>query len=309
MEFDFREFEMERRMKKIVIVVSIVVIMLVCACGCKNEKKNVPEEQSVSADIWAHNENSFIYVDVPEIGMTERVVLGVDRGYLTQKRAQESVWVLGDEELMRDVYLVVETNDTILFHNLGFARNETYLKICDMDGDGLDEIFVQMRMIESGDGMRPLTQIWKVCNGELLCIFDINEEGSFGNLSFDSGFEAELLNGYKIKVSNRFDKLNKTVDVSEQVYAEYWTGNGLYDAQGKVTVNHDKQDPVVMGFHSCIVDDFDGDGIYEFKGAQGIWFDYKVVYLGTGLTTMKYDQDTQSFQVTDADFVETDFYY
>lgn len=167
------------------------------------------------------------------------------------------------------------------------------LHLCDVDGDGLDEIVVHQQIDAFGGAGQYLSRILKVDGEEICEIFNSGTSSSDG--MFDTGFESEFLNGYKLKITNRHVNYSITIAISDRYADDFFDENG----KGKRDISI-----LCDSFMEFTPKDIDGDGVFEIECLQYVSLDGHADGIGYAKSALKLNTETQKFEVIQAEFVE-----
>jgi len=195
---------------------------------------------------------------------------------------------LGDKDVHAyGLYITVDTGTQVLRSML--LENTTRLPahnlyLGDVDGDGVQEIVVHSHT--GGVGGFGLWYVWvlKLKDNEFYTLFKNFDE-------FDTGFDSRFLEGYRLEVTNRITDYKLVFDVKES-HRKY-----LEDV-GNLPTFELWVDP----FYEFIPEDVDNDGISEMVCKQYTCIIDHSDYIGTAHSVLKFNTDTQSFEVIDAWF-------
>ena len=113
--------------------------------------------------------DDYLQIDLPQFGKEHQRLYYVARGKLTTTTDEDMVYLLTTvqlkDDLQTEVYIVVEVEDQLMCYTLGVYDkqnlNTGMLTLQDLDGDGIDEIFVNLEV--SGNGAT-ITQIYEIEN-------------------------------------------------------------------------------------------------------------------------------------------------
>lgn len=150
--------------------------------------------------------------------------------------------------------------------------------LADVDGDGTAEILIHENT--GGCGGYGLWRTWvlKVENGEIRTLFENYNE-------FDTGFESRYLENAQLEVTNRITGYSLVFDRKE-----------IYNSYPADTDPNMMIDP----FYHFVPEDVDADGVYEILCKSYTSILSHSDYTGSACCVLKYDTQTQSFQVADA---------
>ena len=226
------------------------------------------------------NINDWMTVNVPELGLKNLIIGSKEEGKVTTYKHTLPVYIFhdycyGSDSIYHDSYLAVVTESKILFYDLSSDRgsNGDSLYLCELDGDGLDEIILHQCVGMTGGAGSYISRIFKVINNEIIEIFNSPDyNGSIEDgVSFDTGFAAVLKNGFKMEIKNKFTGYKKTLDLSakKEIYLD-----AFFDKYGKV-IKSDRTEGdwiTVDSFFEFVPKDVDRDGIFEIVCLQYVSF-------------------------------------
>lgn len=214
----------------------------------------------------------------------------------TTEPVQQDVYILfdyKDDEVFHDSYLAIKMESGVLLYNLsksGIGSYDDLLYICDVDGDGADEIIVQRTVGMTGGAGQYVSQIFKIENDQIIEMFSSSPKNKF-----DTGFSAKMRDDYVLVVVNRFTGYERNVDISDK-------GNYLgvfYNDRGKVIR---EQDFLMDSFYEFSPTDVDNDGVFEIKAYQYTSLYGHADYVGTAVSILKYSSNTKKFCVIETEF-------
>lgn len=182
-------------------------------------------------------------------------------------------------------YIEIDTGTKVLKKELmsgGFPFPADSILLGDVDGDGIQEIFIHSNTGGCGGAGSWLAEILRVEGNEIFRIF--------GNWNeFDTGFESRFLDGYQLEVKNHITGYNLVFGVT-QSHRDY-----IADAKELPAGNI-----MVDSFYGFEPTDVDGDGISEVICKQYTSILSHADYTGTACSVLKFNTETQAFEVVDA---------
>lgn len=201
----------------------------------------------------------------------------------------------GKSSGFQDSYIIIATEQETMYYEVGdgsYFADKVYL--CDVDGDGSDEIVVQQLTAISGGAGGYRSFVFKAENGELIELF----QSYYGDYRFDTGFTNTLKDGWLVEISNSFTGYKATLDFSntkdyEDVY---------FNADGSV-IDDQNSGILVDSFLKFVPEDPDNDGIYEIVCEQYVSLYSHMDAIGHAKSILKYDNDSGEFIVADAEFI------
>jgi len=183
---------------------------------------------------------------------------------------------LGDQ-LVRKILC---EDDTALLYRDGT------LYCVDLDGDGVEEILFHQFNGGCG-GAGQYNAIVAKLEGEDLSLLYSSLAGQM-----DTGFSSSFTDGYQMTVVNAHTGYSLTFDAKEE-------HKMFFDENGKVKSQYSF---FIDSFYEFEPKDVDGDGIYEIACKQYTDLLNHPDYVGNACSILKYNTDTQSFEVIDAWF-------
>lgn len=153
----------------------------------------------------------------------------------------------------------------------------------DVDGDGIDEIFVHNNTGGVGGFGIYCTWVLKVTESEIRILCQNYD-------SIGTGFESQFLDGYQLEVTNSKTGYRDVFDVKEQ-YGTYYGGSSMPGISMML-------DP----FYVFEPTDVDGDGVSEILCKQYASIFGHADHAGVACCILKFDPETQNFEVADAWF-------
>ena len=117
----------------------------------------------------------------------------------------------------------------------------------------------------------------------------------FNFYGFDTGYSVELLQDRKYRITNRFTGYSAEFsrNVEDDAYFDHW-----YDADGTIQ----EQELLVDSFFACEFLEPPGGGVYELSIRQYTSLVGHSDYIGDAVSVLTYDEETKTFQVTQASF-------
>jgi len=279
------------KQKGILWVIALAVLLV---CGCTKQEKTVNNPpQAVQSQ--PENQDATPEETVEEDRHPAVLKCAEAQGYVTPQSAESNTPCLvrltkhrSDEPsdwISYNLQIEVETGTQTLKKELSTGevqRPAGALYFGDVDGDGTQEILVHHEI--GGLGGFGLWQTWvlKVEDHEIRILFE-----NFN--TFDTGFESRFLEGYQMEVKNPGTGYTLVFDV-KQAHRDHIEKAGELP-QGSLVL-----DP----FYVFEPKDVDHDGISEIICKQYTAFFSHADYTGTACSVLKFNKETQSFQVVDA---------
>ena len=240
-------------------------------------------------------------IDLPVIGLESVNVRIKESGRVTSfDQYPLYVYIISDyryKEMPRhDSYLAVETENEMLFFDFSNACYEEITYLCDVDGDGIDEIVVQQLISINGGAGSFISRVFKVVDNEIREIFMSPVYHPSGNWNaFDSGFISEFLSGYRLQIINIFTGYTMVLDISKRYNEEF------FDEDGK-----GKREKIWCdSFCEFVPEDVDGDGIFEIACLQYVSLQGHSDGIGFARTVLKFNPLTLEFEVIQTEFIPT----
>lgn len=231
--------------------------------------------------------DDYLQIDLPQFGKEHQRLYYVARGKLTTTTDEDMVYLLTTvqlkDDLQTEVYIVVEVEDQLMCYTLGVYDkqnlNTGMLTLQDLDGDGIDEIFVNLEV--SGNGAT-ITQIYEIENQNIKMLADLSD--------FDTGYISNFQSNYKIKIQNKYTEYNVEYEIKDLFKSDFFDENGM--ALSKESIE-------LSGFKSCAVIDINNDGVYELQCDQEVSL---LGYIGMTRTVLQYNTKG-TFEVVESCFI------
>lgn len=248
--------------------------------------------------------------DLEKVGLERTKTSARAKGFITEKSKAGKdiriVHLLGDYErygngLYHDLFLTVQADTKVIFKDLTYSNIKgaysERLHLNDIDGDGIEEIIIHQCVDMFGGAGQYLARIFKVENEEIKEVFcsltsDGNKHSRWG-----TGFKAEEKEDFQLEISNTFTGYKELIDLSAD--KESYIRSGIYSEEGNV-LKH--SDILTDTFLSFIPKDIDSDGICEIYCEQYTSHLGHAQHIGHAISILKYNTDSQSFEVIDAWF-------
>lgn len=304
---------------KLCLVFLLVLILLAGCADAETEQNNVnrevdtataQEHQPLTGNIIA-NPHAFsekwMSVDLPEAGLKDLTIGNYVEGHLvapdTDDTSACTVYIFCDyteeDSAYHSSYLAASLGSKVLLKDLTEEQDsgcyQDILYVCDVDGDGLDEIVVQQTVGMSGGAGSYRSRIFKVREEEIEVIFDslIVDAANTSWDTFDTGFTSTFLSGRQVKIENTITGYSTTMDISNRYQ------DAFFDAEGKGTEGHFHCD----SFREFIPQDVDHDGVFELVCLQYASLYTHADYIGDAKTVLKYNTASQDFEIVQAEFI------
>jgi len=177
--------------------------------------------------------------------------------------------------------------------------------IHDVDGDGQEEVIIHQDVDMFGGFGQYRTMVYKITDSGLKEIFKSpNKEGFF-----DTGFRSRFLDGNNFQISNIYTGYSEIFDFvyydSKEVY---WDEKGQPYSRDDLGAWDDWDGSWLMvdSFYYFNPVDVDNDGIFELVCEQYTSLRGHSDYVGDAKSVLKYNTETQVFEVV---FAEFELYY
>lgn len=163
--------------------------------------------------------------------------------------------------------------------------------LADVDGDGAEEILMQLCTGYTGGAGAYQTDIYRLTDSGLDKIFSNPEWES--NTGFDTGFTLHLSEGSTCTVENIYTDFKTSFTHSHGDDYPYFDEEGSLTDEGRKynTIGRLGVDPY---FHQFLPVDTDGDGVSEILAAQFTYLWSRADGLGAAYTILKWDDDAMS---------------
>ncbi len=291
-------------MKKPIILVITILLLLIAGCfilknvdwqssNSENEHQNLKATEIIRNDDW-------ITVGLKKAGLENCAVWTTSEGYIQSTKEKSTVYILYDTErygkdsIYNDFYIAIQTTEKIILKDL---KTDNYcgsygldLYVCDVTGDGLEEIVIQSTVGMTGGAGQYLSRIFKFSDNEINEIFH-----SSPIKKFDTGFSSTFENNYRLMISNCYTEYENVIDCSiEKKYKELF-----FDANGNVIEN----DIISCdSFFEFVPKDIDNDDVFEIICKQYTSLYGHSDYVGNAESVLKYNLKTETFEVINAQF-------
>lgn len=231
-----------------------------------------------------------------------------EAGFITEQSKNQkdmrNVILLRDLErygygIYHDLFLAVEADTKVIFKDLTYniikgAYSEN-LYLNDIDSDGIDEIIIHQCVGMTGGAGQYLARIFKIENEEIkeiFCAFSNDESEKH----FDTGFSGYPADNCTFVITNHFTGY-------QAEYKDSPDRLDRYDENGKPLPH---SDIMVDSFNVFLPKDIDHDGTCEIFCEQYVSDQGHADYVGEAVSILKYNTETQDFEVIDAWFEPVD---
>ncbi len=223
----------------------------------------------------------------------------IDLSYgITSNMSDQSfpVCILGDyrygsDSSVHDSYLAAATSDYVFLYDLSVDENEILyffddaLVLGDINGDGVDEILIQQNTGGVGGAGSYISWILSIGKDGLIMLLR-----SGGEEPFDTGFRSNLMNGYRLQITNSFTGYDQVFDICD-------SHSFMFDEFGNPVSN---EEITVDCFFRLDFTDADADGISEIMCEQYVSLHAHVNSVGIAKSILKFDTKKQTLIVVDA---------
>ena len=259
------------------ILISILCLLLLCGCANQTASETTePTESQHESEESPPTEETEVskHPDMVECASIEGFVTADSNSpYQIHLRKYRN-----DQTDSYALYIEVNTGQQMIKKELEstviLASPESTLSLGDVDGDGTQEILVHYDTGGLGGFGIWMTWVLKVENDSIHILFENYKE-------FDTGFESCFLDEYQMEVKNNI--------------TGYTLVYSIKDRENLPTHNIE-MDP----FFVFEPKDVDGDGISEIICKQYSYYSYHNDYAGTACSVLKFNNQTQAFEVIDA---------
>ena len=249
--------------------------------------------------------SDWLKFDIPGVGLTNLTLGPVEYGYVQEPedeyKRQLPVYIFRDYQFgsmhYHFSYLAVVTDTKVLFKDLEKGSYDELLYVCDVDGDGLDEIVVQQDIGSATGAGAFISRIFKVVDDEIIEIFNPSPGGD--RFRFETGFRNALEDGYRMEISNIYTGHVVTIEFDESNKNR----ERYFDETGEVTTDASLS---VDSFYQFEPEDIDGDGVFEIVCLQYASLSFHGNRIGWAKSILKYNPETQAFEVIGAGLILDD---
>lgn len=305
-------------MKNLLIILLLISSMLLSACSVEKEKSKLSEQeklnQTESSEQPTQSEREIITVlsnkhldaeindeiDITEADLNNLVVMDKQPLIYTNDGKQGLVYLLSDylygrENIQKNSYLVYELEEKTLLYDLCVVDYASAMTFCNIDGDVAQEIVLQQTVGMSGGAGHYESRIFKIENDSVVVLFNAEtyDEKLERNVVFDTGFEHEFLKNKILKIKNRFTQYSLEIDVSQKYIDSFFDEQGMPIRETTLWCDT---------FFEFSAVDIDNDAIFEIVCSQYVSLDTHASGVGVAKSILKYNTETKSFDVIDADF-------
>lgn len=252
------------------------ILYLLVLCGCAY---SAPQNQDTSEE-QNREDQSIIHCATAEGLVTPKSVDDNAPCQIRLTKQQET------KESGYSLVIEVDTGSAVLKKELDSnvipLSHEHILFLGDVDGDEIKEILIHHDTGGCGGFGSYQTWVLKVENNEILTLFENYAE-------FDTGFESRFLDSNQLEVKNRITGYNRLFELKES-YKTY-ISNSQEIPSGSFSLD---------SFYGFEPKDVDDDGISEIHCKQYTHILDHADYTGTAHSVLKFNKETQAFEVVDA---------
>lgn len=292
-------------MKKITVCLMLIVLLL-CSCTTETEsitnetsppvetQEAIPPHQNLTAQAAEFDSDKDLRVSLPQIGLQDVVIQNAINDQLLDEGLYGNVLLLADDRgnFADDCYLAITTSDMVYAYDCDTAAMATEIEVRDFDGDGYSEILLQQAVDAFGGAGQFFSRVFKFKNGSFETIFS----SQIDNKLIDTGFRLEVLENETFKITNSdfgYQETFKVHSEHREAFLPY-----MYNENG----DPDFHPLWVDSFNEFKATDIDNDGVYEILGKQYSCLSYHNNWFGDCYTVWKYNNETESFEISDAWF-------
>ncbi len=232
-------------------------------------------------------------IDIPSAELQGYTVTAVmNENVLVDAKKDAAVLLLtkGEQDAaFKKACLVVQTKETSLSYAFHDEVLDATLATGDVDGDKTDEIIVQLQLAASGGAGYYLSYVFKA--GET--IQPLGADGDEDFIAVDTGFSWKALENYEIKITNQYTEKATVVNIKDHYNDE------VFDDTGKLLYTFELGCDTFFEFEPI---DVDGDGVFEIAASQYTYLDGHADGIGNAKTVLKFNTNTQRFDVIDSSF-------
>lgn len=267
------------------------------------------DHQKLTAQTVEFNPDTMLRVDLPEVGLENVYIKQISDSFLLDADVYGKVYLLADDRYgggmsTSDYYLLVNVsskesvNDKMYIKDLvpedysSSASMSATLYFADLDGDEDMEIILHECKGMSGGAGNWLARIYDFKDG----IEEIFSSYSPTDKYYATGFFGTLLKDNMLRIENSFTGYTYEFEVKREnkEYFEFW----WYDENG----NPKEHELWIDSFNKFEPSDADGDGVSEVVCRQYTCLNGHTDYVGSAITVLKFDNETNEFYVADAYF-------
>lgn len=189
------------------------------------------------------------------------------------------------------IYLfTAEKDDKLFYFDIPGEYIIENIYYANIDGYYGDEVIIHANKNNNSQSDKYQIYVLKITSSGIQTL--LNEQQM---KSFAQHFSGTPLSNSTVKISNSKTSYSKTIDVEKYSFsAKYWDESGKPKNNTKVISG--------KNFNHCEPKDVDNDGLYELYCAQYIGLSEDTNCIGYAYTTLKYNLNKNSFEITDTIF-------
>ena len=278
-------------MKRIVILLALACLLSSCAYG------EARETLDASTDTDAQGEH--LRVDLPQLGKSNQTIYHVQWGEFSGQPGRDCAVVLADgqddDARQTEVYLLVDLDGEFSVYELGMFDKHVVssgsLYALDLDGDGVDEIVYSGEFTGNGG---TVARVYKVANGQIQLMYDASAHDDISVSKY--GYTYEFLGGKRLAIKNEAVGYRAEQDISDLLLPEYFNDAGLPISSAPVYF-------MTGDARLAVARDEGGNAVLKYmQYAEGD------AVFGCTITTLKYNAETEDFDVICAEYVPKGYF-
>ena len=275
--------------------VVLLIVFLLVGCGKDAAQKPAdtqgtntnPTDAAPADTVPTESTGVTLYPNITECAVIEGILTedDLETGFPSQvvlskqQESKDANYALVVEIYSRSVFL-----QTVLDSQVIPLCHKNMMFLGDVDGDGIQEIIIHHNTGGSGGSGSYQTWVLKAQDNEFQILFE-----SDSLKKFDTGFESRFLEGYQMEVKNKFTGYTLAYDVKDRYGAYIDQAETMPDGQ------------IFLDTFSVFEPkDTNGDGISEILCKQYTSYIGRSDYTGTACSVLKFNTQTQAFEVIDA---------
>ncbi len=260
------------------------------------------EHQSIAA-YQVSFDDGLLRVSVKEAGLENVFIREASTVTVLDEDTYGQVYLLADDRYgatrgVSDHYIAIAIDNTIIvedvsvFDTTNLAAYSGNIELCDLDGDGDNEIILQECVAMSGGIGGYRSRVFDYADGKVTEVFSYSNSN---DEKFDTGYSIVILKNRQFKINNKHTGYCEvfTQESDNEEYFKYW-----YKENGEA----EELSILVDSFYGFSPVDFDGDGIMEIACRQYVSLIGHSNGIGWAKTILKYNQDSSAFEIVDTKF-------
>ncbi len=298
--------------KKVFISVLIVIIILISAVTIifiyrNNDDRKTNTQSYATETATTHTTPQINNVSISNTsnwktdGLT---VLGLTDVKISDATdcLQGKVYIISEPDigLFSNFYIALETKDKVLITYIGTSVDSqsphNKVSFNDVDGEPGEEIIINADTGGNGGYGQYTSSVWKLSDKGIENIFEACTIAG----RFDTGFESEIQEPFKLVILNKYTGNKATIDYSNK--PEYI--GTIFDENGKPLSNSAFTNASFDSFYFFEPMDIDNDGVFEIMCKQYTSLYSHVDHIGDAQTIIKYDESEKTFKIIDTEFIE-----